>query len=320
MSARPSRSSSAGGPRSSRTSRSWSPTTTRSRTASWSGDARRRVPLRRDGVGKGTRVGRAHAERHVVAGRGDRAPAGRRDPRAAEHVPPSAGARGPAPHRRRRAPRAWCRTFLARDYLADLAAISPALVPGTRPRRRRVAAARGRSRCGTVIGRVVTPTTTAAPGAGRRAGRGGPAGRRPRRHLHLRQPRRPEGCDPHPRRRARCHRGRTRGPSPRASTTGSTSRCPSSGSAGSAPACCRRWSPGPRCSPRRARSRSARLPFLERERVTLFRGWPEQAAALAARPAVRRRRPRLAAAGQPRRRPARRRCRPHRRPGRTCSA
>ena len=69
-----------------------------------------------------------------------------------------------------------------------------------------------------------------------------------------------------------------------------------------------------------ARPEPARtLPFLERERVTLFRGWPDQAAALAAHPASRRR-PLVAASGQPRRRCCRRRA--ARAPGGapTCSA
>ncbi len=67
-------------------------------------------------------------------------------------------------------------------------------------------------------------------------------------------------------------------------TTGSTSRCRSSGSAGSAPACSRRCIAGATLLTE-ARPEPARtLPFLERERVTLFRGWPDQAAALARDP------------------------------------
>ena len=48
------------------------------------------------------------------------------------------------------------------------------------------------------------------------------------------------------------------GAASRSATTASTSRCRSSGWAASGPACCRRWSPGPRCSPKRCPNRRAR--------------------------------------------------------------
>ena len=76
-----------------------------------------------------------------VAGRRVRRQPRRRDARAAEHVPAPARARGPAAHRRRRAPRAACRGFLGRDYLADLAAISPDARARPPPDGRRGAAA-----------------------------------------------------------------------------------------------------------------------------------------------------------------------------------
>ncbi len=59
--------------------------------------------------------------------------------------------------------------------------------------------------------------------------------------------------------------------------------------------------------------------FLERERATLFRGWPDQAVRIASDPTVRRRRPQLAARRQPRRGPARRPAGRTRHAGRTCS-
>ena len=67
-------------------------------------------------------------------------------------------------------------------------------------------------------------------------------------------------------------------------TTASTSPCRSSGSAASAPASSPPCSRARPCSPRRAPNPPRTLPFLERERVTLFRGWPDQAAALARDP------------------------------------
>ena len=227
--------------------------------------------------------------------------------RAAEHVPPPAGARGPAAHRRRRAPRAGARVprpRLPRRPRGDRTRPScPAAAwPSTRCR------GCGRSSSGTVDrpGAGDGPTRRRAGG---RAGRVGAAGRRPRRHLHVRQPRRPEGRDPHPRRRARARPPPDWTPGASPPTTGSTSRCPSSGSAGSAPASCRRWSPAPPCSPRPARSPSARCRSSNASGSRCSgagpsrrRRWPAIARFAGADLA-------LAASGQPRRRAARRRCR-----------
>ena len=80
---------------------------------------------------------------------------------------------------------------------------------------------------------------------------------------------------------ARCGPGST--PAASARTPGCTCRCRSSGWADSAAACCRRCWPARRWSPSRPAAR-ATLRLLERERVTLFRGWPDQADALAANP------------------------------------
>ena len=63
-------------------------------------------------------------------------------------------------------------------------------------------------------------------------------------------------------------------------TPGCTFRCRSSGSAVSAAACCPPCWPAPRWSPSLPQP-EATLRLLERERVTLFRGWPDQAEALA---------------------------------------
>ena len=145
--------------------------------------------------GRGRRQGHprrgAHAERHGV-GRSSRSAPARAGAtaRAAEHVPAPAGARGAAPRRGRRAPRARCPTFRGRDYLADLARD----LPGPRRRDRglvvdAVAAPARRSPCGTADRRVATDDDR-RPGARRRARRGGPARRRPRDHLHVGQPRR----------------------------------------------------------------------------------------------------------------------------------
>ena len=209
-------------------------------------------------------------------------------------------------------------TFRGRDYLADLARDLRGPRPRDRALRRRVAPAPFDRRVGS---RSAGPDRRRRrPGGGRRARRGDPARRRPRDHLHVGQPGPSQGRDPHPRRRARCHRGRARRCGVSVATTASTSRCRSSGWAASAPACCRRWSPGPRCSPKRCPNRRAPCALLERERVTLFRGWPDQAAALARGSSVRRRRPRLAAPRQPRRRPPGRAPRAAPARGRTSSA
>ena len=95
----------------------------------------------------------------------------------------------------------------------------------------------------------------------------------------------PQGRDPHPRRRHPGDGRRPRGPVHRRRATGSTSRCRSSGWAASAAACSRCSSPARRCSPRPTRRRRPTIRFLERERATLFRGWPDQAARIAADPA-----------------------------------
>ena len=146
-------------------------------------------------------------------------------------------------------------TFRGRDYLADLALDLRGPRPRDRALRRRVAPAPFDRRVGS---RSAGPDRRRRrPGGGRRARRGDPARRRPRDHLHVGQPGPSEGRDPHPRRRARCHRGRARRCGVSVATTASTSRCRSSGSAASGPACCRRWSPGPRCSPRRCPNRRA---------------------------------------------------------------
>ena len=89
------------------------------------------------------------------------------------------------------------REFRGRDYAADLDVDRPAPAPPLGD----------------------PPGGAGAPGdrsgrrrAGRRAGRGGEAGRRPRHRLHLGEPGGAEGCDPHPRRRARRDAGRARDP------------------------------------------------------------------------------------------------------------
>ena len=64
-------------------------------------------------------------------------------------------------------------------------------------------------------------------------------------------------------------------------TPGCTCRCRSSGWAASAAASCRHCWRARRWSPRRYRGPETTLRLLERERVTLFRGWPDQAEALA---------------------------------------
>ena len=130
------------------------------------------------------------------------------------------------------------------------------------------------------------------------------------RHVHVGQPRRAEGRDPHARQRA-----------PRHVAPGSSARRVGPGD--------RLYIPMPffwtggfggglltvlvagatlltEATPEPART----LAFLERERVTLFRGWPDQAARLAADPAFATADLSSLRAGQPRRGAAARRCRP----------
>ena len=164
------------------------------------------------------------------------------------------------------------------------------------------------------------PTTTSTGSSVDARGRGDPARRRPRDHLHLGQPGPPQGRDPHPRRRAAVP------PRPGSTvrrlgaTTASTSRCRSSGWAASAPACCRRWSPAPRCSPRRCPNRRARWRSSNGSGSRCSGVGPTRRRRWRGDPRLRRRRSRLAAPGQPRRRPPGRAPRAGRARGRTCSA
>ena len=66
-----------------------------------------------------------------------------------------------------------------------------------------------------------------------------------------------------------------------APTPGCTCRCRSSGSAGWAAECFPRCWPEPPSSPKKLPIRQSTLDLVQRERVTLFRGWPDQAEALA---------------------------------------
>ena len=174
--------------------------------------------------------------------------------------------------------------FLGRDYVADLMAISPELVAGAAPdgRRRFLGCARH--------GVGATPDAAAATGAEvsqsswpRSTRRCGPpttsrscsppaAAERPKGVIHTHG----GALGRHRRRASRSAASRV--------TTGSTSRCRSSGSGGSAPGSSPLSSPAPPSSPRPAPSRRARCRSSTRERVTLFRGWPDQAAALARDP------------------------------------
>ena len=164
---------------------------------------RRRVPLRRLRRRQGHPRRRARC-RTAPRGRWWRSARqpGRRHPRAAEHLPPPARARGAAARPRASSISCSCGEFLGRDYLADLTAISP------EPRGRAAACWSTRCRaCASVTvwddDRSRCGRRAVRPGAGRRARRVGAARRRPRHHVHLRQPRHAQGCDPHPRRRAR---------------------------------------------------------------------------------------------------------------------
>ena len=97
--------------------------------------------------------------------------------------------------------------FLGRDYVADLMAISPESGHRRGAHGRCGAAAPDDHRVGGARRRA--PTCRRGPSSSR-AGRLRPAGRRSRDRVHVRQSRHPEGCDPHPRRRARGHRVRAR--------------------------------------------------------------------------------------------------------------
>ena len=187
-------------------------------------------------------------------------------------------------------------------------AISPELVAGTAPDGRRAAPPAHRSRCGTTTGRGSerrpTPSSSTRSTPSVRpaddlavmftSGSRGDA----------------EGRDPHPRRRARRHRGRAR--VRRASARDDRLYIPmpffwvGGFGTGLLSALVAGATLLTEARPEPART----LPFLERERVTLFRGWPDQAAALARDPAFAAADLSLAASGQPRRGPARRRCRP----------
>ena len=67
-------------------------------------------------------------------------------------------------------------------------------------------------------------------------------------------------------------------------TIASTSRCRSSGPVGSRPGCSPRWSRARRLLTEAVPEPDRTLALLERERATLFRGWPDQAARLASHP------------------------------------
>ena len=148
-----------------------------------------------------------------------------------------------------------------------------------------------------------------------------PPRRRPRRPVHLGQPR-------HARRASSTPTAAPCAPS----ASGLDARCIGAGERLYIPmpffwtggfaqrAADRRSSPAPRCSPRPIPEPERTLELLERERATLFRGWPDQAARLAAAPAVRRRRPVEPRPRQPGRGAARRRSGPRPARGRTCSA
>ena len=103
-----------------------------------------------------------------------------------------------------------------------------------------------------------------------------------RHHVHLRQQRAAQGraCTPHGNALAAVRSGARR-PLHRLGPPGCICRCRSSGWAASAAVCSPRCWPAPPWSPRRFPSRRPRLRLLERERVTLFRGWPDQAEARA---------------------------------------
>ena len=159
------------------------------------------------GVGKGDRVGLLAPNGIDWAVHALAVVAGRRGPRAAQHVAATARVAGPAhdgvglaPDRRARVPR-------------------PPL-PG-RPRARGARAGGGSpvgwpARCcavaATALGARRRPRARRATRVRRRPRGAGTAGRRPGRPVHLGQPRSTQGGRPHPRRRAPGHRGRPGSP------------------------------------------------------------------------------------------------------------
>ncbi len=260
-----------------------------------------------------TGSGSWHAERHRLGRGGVRDHADRRRARPAQHAPTATGAGGAAAHGERHRP----------DRRPQL--------PGTIVRRRarlgRPGRVRGRPR-GPFGGRPV-----AAPrldgrrraervGADGRRGRHGGAGRpgrRPGDHVHLGQPGRAQGRDPHTRRRPARHRRRPRRPPHRAR------RSPLHPDAVLLGGRLRRW---PAVGPPRRGDAAHRGGARTRSHLGVPRARAGHAVPRLARPGgphrrrprLRRRRPVDAAAGEPRRRAATRSCGP-RRPGRarTCS-
>ncbi len=132
MSASPSRGSSAGGPRCSPT-RPFVVTDddTLSYGAARTGDGRLGVPVRDRGSEQGHPSRHPDAERHRVADRRDRSQSRGRDRRAVEHAAPSAGTRRAPADGGRSSTSCSSRRSGDRDYVADLAAISPRLVPAS---------------------------------------------------------------------------------------------------------------------------------------------------------------------------------------------
>ena len=105
--------------------------------------------------------------------------------------------------------------------------------------------------------------------------------RHPRDHVHVGQQWPAQRGDPLARQCAGRGPVWTGGTLHRCQTPGCTCRCRSSGWADSAAVCCPHCWPAPRWSPSRFPRPETTLRLLEREQVTLFRGWPDQAEALA---------------------------------------
>ena len=224
----------------------------------------------------------------VVAFGASRAGAHRR---AAEHVPPPARARGPAPHRGRRAPRAAGRvprSRLRRRSHGDLArSWSP-----------------GRGSWSTPCPRLRTDHRVGRRSAGPRPTTAATRSSSPRSTRRCDRPTTSRSCS----RRAAAARPKgvihTHGGALAATAAGLevrrlTPRRPPLhpdavllGGRLRHRTALRAARRAPPSSPRRGPNPARTLPFLERERVTLFRGWPDQAAALGARPRLRRRRSR----------------------------